>query len=93
MWVKLDFERPTPSVGDVGYDETAATLSVVGATLEDMLAEQRGLERDQQTASESKLSPKVLVMLPVFRFLQLLCENHNRDLQVRPPFVSNPRAA
>jgi hypothetical protein len=30
---------------------------------------------------ESKLSVKVLVMLPVFRFLQLLCENHNRDLQ------------
>jgi len=52
----------------------------VGATLEDMLAEQR-LER--QEPKESKLSPKVLVMLPVFRFLQLLCENHNRDLQVR----------
>ena len=62
-----------------GCDETALTLSVVGATLEDMLAEQR-LEREEP--KESKLSPKVLVMLPVFRFLQLLCENHNRDLQV-----------
>jgi inositol 1,4,5-triphosphate receptor type 1 len=30
---------------------------------------------------ESKLSAKALVMLPVFRFLQLLCENRNRDLQ------------
>ena len=25
--------------------------------------------------------PKVLAMLPVIRFLQLLCENHNRNLQ------------
>ena len=65
--------------GWLGVDETALTLSVVGATLEDMLAEQR-LEREDP--KESKLSPKVLVMLPVFRFLQLLCENHNRDLQV-----------
>jgi len=32
--------------------------------------------------SESKLSSKVLLMQPVFRFLQLLCENHNGDLQV-----------
>ena len=31
--------------------------------------------------AENELSGKVLVMLPVFRFLQLLCENRNRDLQ------------
>jgi hypothetical protein len=29
-----------------------------------------------------KLSPKVAIMLPVLRFLQLLCENHNFELQV-----------
>lgn len=29
------------------------------------------------------MSPEVLVMKPILRFLQLLCENHNRDLQVR----------
>ena len=28
------------------------------------------------------MSPEVLVMKPILRFLQLLCENHNRDLQV-----------
>ena len=34
------------------------------------------------TEDETKmLSGKVLVMLPVLRFLQLLCENHNSDLQ------------
>lgn len=27
------------------------------------------------------MSPEVLVMKPILRFLQLLCENHNRDLQ------------
>lgn len=36
-----------------------------------------GTERD-----EGQLSAKVLVMQPILRFLQLLCENHNRDLQV-----------
>lgn len=30
---------------------------------------------------EPRLAPDVLVMLPVLRFLQLLCENHNRSLQ------------
>lgn len=28
------------------------------------------------------MSPEVLVMKPILRFLQLLCENHNRELQV-----------
>jgi len=66
-------------------EDTAATLTAVGSTLEDLLAEQQRNEPGNSTStanSESKLSPKVLVMQPVFRFLQLLCENHNRDLQV-----------
>jgi len=36
-----------------------------------------GTEKD-----EGQLSSKVLVMQPILRFLQLLCENHNRELQV-----------
>ena len=44
---------------------------------------------DMQSASgkhEVKtMSPEVLVMKPILRFLQLLCENHNRDLQVSVP--------
>lgn len=28
------------------------------------------------------MGASVLVMRPILRFLQLLCENHNRDLQV-----------
>ncbi|KAH0948674.1 hypothetical protein HN011_002941 [Eciton burchellii] len=35
-----------------------------------------GTEKD-----EGQLSSKVLVMQPILRFLQLLCENHNRELQ------------
>lgn len=31
---------------------------------------------------EYKLPPKLLIMQPIFRFLQLLCENHNSELQV-----------
>ena len=35
----------------------------------------------KEKEEETKLSPKVSVMKPILRFLQLLCENHNRDLQ------------
>ncbi|XP_076048925.1 inositol 1,4,5,-trisphosphate receptor isoform X4 [Oratosquilla oratoria] len=34
-----------------------------------------------EVEDSSKLSPKIAAMTPVLRFLQLLCENHNRDLQ------------
>ncbi|XP_070559179.1 inositol 1,4,5-trisphosphate receptor-like isoform X4 [Ptychodera flava] len=30
---------------------------------------------------ERGMSPEIVVMQPILRFLQLLCENHNRDLQ------------
>lgn len=50
------------------------------SALEDMLAEK--LERHRDREEQNKLSVKVLVMQPILRFLQLLCENHNRYLQV-----------
>lgn len=31
---------------------------------------------------QGEMSPVILIMQPILRFLQLLCENHNRDLQV-----------
>ncbi|EFX61648.1 hypothetical protein DAPPUDRAFT_338582 [Daphnia pulex] len=65
-------------------DSTTTTLSSVNSTLEDLVRQQqqpKSLTTATDSDMESKLSAKVLVMLPVFRFLQLLCENHNRDLQ------------
>ena len=47
--------------------------------LEEILAEK--LEKHKEKDQKEKLSPKVLVMRPILRFLQLLCENHNPDLQ------------
>lgn len=32
---------------------------------------------------EWEMSAVIAIMQPILRFLQLLCENHNRDLQVR----------
>ncbi|XP_053354048.1 inositol 1,4,5-trisphosphate receptor type 1 isoform X2 [Clarias gariepinus] len=32
-------------------------------------------------AEQGEMSPVILIMQPILRFLQLLCENHNRDLQ------------
>ncbi|XP_070152834.1 inositol 1,4,5-trisphosphate receptor-like isoform X2 [Polyergus mexicanus] len=51
-------------------------------TLEDICEK---LDRNKSSSAsdtdEGQLSPKVLVMQPILRFLQLLCENHNRELQ------------
>lgn len=45
-----------------------------------MIAEKH--ERHQREHEEQPhLSSKVLVMQPILRFLQLLCENHNQELQ------------
>ncbi|XP_059613160.1 inositol 1,4,5-trisphosphate receptor [Phlebotomus argentipes] len=51
----------------------------IGSALEDMLAEK--MEKHKDKDERNKLSSKVLVMQPILRFLQLLCENHNPDLQ------------
>nr|CAD7570150.1 unnamed protein product [Timema californicum] len=62
----------------LGEDVGSITLGP-GSALEDMLAEK--LERHRDREEQNKLSAKVLVMQPILRFLQLLCENHNRNLQ------------
>ncbi|KAK0174228.1 hypothetical protein PV328_007337 [Microctonus aethiopoides] len=67
--------------------DDASNNAVLGyLALEDMIAEK--LERHKINGmnvnaerDDSLLSAKVLVMQPILRFLQLLCENHNRDLQ------------
>ena len=46
------------------------------------LAEETLLEKQAKEKDEKKLAPHVALMKPILRFLQLLCENHNRDLQV-----------
>ncbi|KAG0715912.1 Inositol 1,4,5-trisphosphate receptor [Chionoecetes opilio] len=40
-----------------------------------------GRGNKELAADNPKLPPKIAVMEPVLRFLQLLCENHNLDLQ------------
>ena len=46
------------------------------SNLEDLI-----MDKVKEKEEENKLSPKVTVMKPILRFLQLLCENHNRILQ------------
>lgn len=58
--------------------EDQLTLNM-GNALEEILAEK--LEKRKEKDDHNKLSVKVLVMQPILRFLQLLCENHNPDLQ------------
>ncbi|XP_061085026.1 inositol 1,4,5-trisphosphate receptor type 2 [Conger conger] len=35
----------------------------------------------EESAEEAQMSPAISIMNPILRYLQLLCENHNRDLQ------------
>ena len=39
-------------------------------------------EEKVETEKDKEVSPQISVLQPILRFLQLLCENHNRDLQV-----------
>ncbi|XP_034446467.1 inositol 1,4,5-trisphosphate receptor type 3 isoform X2 [Hippoglossus hippoglossus] len=36
---------------------------------------------EEQREVETEMGPAVIIMKPILRFLQLLCENHNQDLQ------------
>ncbi|XP_021247761.1 inositol 1,4,5-trisphosphate receptor type 2 isoform X3 [Numida meleagris] len=36
---------------------------------------------EEKTTEEAIMSPAIAIMQPILRFLQLLCENHNRELQ------------
>ncbi|XP_066247239.1 inositol 1,4,5-trisphosphate receptor isoform X4 [Euwallacea similis] len=54
-------------------------ISSSASAFEDLLAEK--LERHRERDEPTGLSNKVLIMQPILRFLQLLCENHNPKLQ------------
>jgi hypothetical protein len=41
------------------------------------------VEKLTKEKEDKRLTPHVAMMRPILRYLQLLCENHNRDLQVR----------
>ncbi|XP_026317343.1 inositol 1,4,5-trisphosphate receptor [Hyposmocoma kahamanoa] len=52
------------------------TMSHGSTVLEEILAEKK-----RESGNSDELPAKVAIMKPILRFLQLLCENHNPDLQ------------
>lgn len=56
--------------------DSSNTNSQVNAVVSDEVITERVKEK------EDTLSATLLIMQPIFRFLQLLCENHNSELQV-----------
>lgn len=42
-----------------------------------------GVEETEEEVEEVQMSQAITIMKPILRFLQLLCENHNRHLQVQ----------
>ena len=65
--------------GGAGFEEAGPHHPALTPGLEDLLAEK--VEKTREREEEKQLSGKVAVMQPILRFLQLLCENHNRSLQ------------
>ena len=47
--------------------------------LEDLLTDK--VDKAKEKEEEHKLAPKISIMKPILRFIQLLCENHNLYLQ------------
>ena len=62
-----------------GLEEDEVTVRHV-TSMEDLVSEKN------KEKNEKKISAEISVMQPILRFLQLLCENHNRDLQVRTQY-------
>ncbi|XP_017780207.1 PREDICTED: inositol 1,4,5-trisphosphate receptor isoform X5 [Nicrophorus vespilloides] len=60
-------------------DDNSVMIAGAVSAFEDMLAEK--LEKHREREDQNSLSTKVLIMQPILRFLQLLCENHNPALQ------------
>ncbi len=42
-----------------------------------------GVDGMEEVVEETQMSQAITIMKPILRFLQLLCENHNRNLQVK----------
>jgi len=61
--------------GDSGTATSGMTMGGGAISAEEALGEKGG-------EKEKKIAPEIAVMQPILRFLQLLCENHNHDLQV-----------
>jgi len=59
------------------YMETGDGLAAASMLTADEVFADKNREKDKT------LSCDVLMMQPIFRFFQLLCENHNFELQVR----------
>lgn len=80
----------TEEVRDQLLEASAATRKAYNAYRREADPEEHysAGEGAQAAADKSKdeleMSAVISIMQPILRFLQLLCENHNRDLQVLP---------
>ncbi|XP_064473340.1 inositol 1,4,5-trisphosphate receptor type 1-like isoform X1 [Ornithodoros turicata] len=70
--------RSMGTIGGITKDEDAGAQTPNSPSEESAVADRSEKAR---SGDEQCLAPEVLVMLPILRFLQLLCENHNRSLQ------------
>jgi hypothetical protein len=60
---------------EVGADASGATAAQTSEAVEEV-------SRDKKKDQENGLPDDVAIVQPIFRLFQLLCENHNLELQV-----------
>ena len=87
----------TEDARDQLLEASSATKKAFNSYRRDADAEEHFSLADGQPSAgdknqdEGEMSFIIVIMQPILRFLQLLCENHNRDLQVgaslRPPYL------
>ncbi|XP_045481251.1 inositol 1,4,5-trisphosphate receptor isoform X2 [Harmonia axyridis] len=66
-------------IRNMGAGDEVAVAQGSASAFEELLAEK--LEKNREREEQNMLSNKILIMQPILRFLQLLCENHNPALQ------------
>ena len=63
----------------ISISEDVLGLVPPSSNLDELIAEKA--DKNKEKEEENKLSPKIALMIPILRFIQLLCENHNLYLQ------------
>ena len=63
----------------ISISEDVLGLVPPSSNIDELIAEKA--DKNKEKEEENKLSPKIALMVPILRFIQLLCENHNLYLQ------------
>ncbi|XP_061758763.1 inositol 1,4,5-trisphosphate receptor type 3 [Nerophis ophidion] len=87
--VSVNVGEMTHKANEKDLDNSSSTPLGLGTDAHSLLVQGQGgspaslqtQPMEEQKEADTEMGPAVLIMKPILRFLQLLCENHNQDLQ------------